>query len=57
MLTASTDVGSSGQWQTIGNRAAIALLNGAIKQQRVSHAYLFTGPNRVGKTHSGHRLC
>ena len=49
MLTASTDVRSSGQWQTIGNRAAITLLNGAIKQQRVSHAYLFTGPNRVGK--------
>ena len=49
MLTASPDVGSSSQWQTIGNRAAITLLNGAIKQQRVSHAYLFTGPNRVGK--------
>ena len=49
MLTALTDVGSSDQWQTIGNRAAITLLNGAIKQQRVSHAYLFTGPNRVGK--------
>lgn len=49
MLTASPDVSSSGQWHTIGNRAAITLLNGAIKQQRVSHAYLFTGPNRVGK--------
>ncbi len=49
MLTASTDVRSSGQWRTIGNQAAISLLSGAIRQQRVSHAYLFTGPNRVGK--------
>lgn len=49
MLIASTDVRSSGQWLTIGNRAAITLLNGAIKQQRISHAYLFTGPSRVGK--------
>lgn len=49
MLTPSTDASLSDQWQTIGNRAAITLLNGAIEQQRISHAYLFTGPNRVGK--------
>ena len=49
MLTASPDVASTARWNTIGNRAAITLLNGAIKQQRVSHAYLFIGPNRVGK--------
>ena len=53
MLTASTDVGLSGQWQTIGNRAAITLLNGAIKQQRVSHAYLFTGTEPSRQTNLG----
>lgn len=49
MLQAETSVGSAGKWQTIGNSAAITLLKGAIDQDRVSHAYLFTGPNRVGK--------
>ena len=49
MLQAATSVGSTGKWQTIGNSAAITLLKGAIDQNRVSHAYLFTGPNRVGK--------
>ncbi|MYA58999.1 MAG: DNA polymerase III subunit [Chloroflexi bacterium] len=49
MLQADTNVGSAGSWQTIGNTAAITLLKGAIDQDRVSHAYLFTGPNRVGK--------
>ncbi|MYA60179.1 MAG: DNA polymerase III subunit [Chloroflexi bacterium] len=49
MLQAATSVSSAGQWQTIGNSAAITLLKGAIDQQRISHAYLFTGPNRVGK--------
>ena len=49
MLQASTNVVPAGQWQTIGNSAAITLLKGAIDQDRVSHAYLFTGPNRVGK--------
>ena len=49
MLQTSTSVGPAGTWQTIGNSAAITLLKGAIDQDRVSHAYLFTGPNRVGK--------
>ena len=49
MLQAATSVGFAGKWQTIGNSAAITLLKGAIDQDRVSHAYLFTGPNRVGK--------
>ena len=49
MLEAATNVGFAGNWQTIGNSAAITLLKGAIDQDRVSHAYLFTGPNRVGK--------
>ena len=49
MLGASQEVGASGRWDTIGNPAAIKLLSGAIDQARVSHAYLFVGPNRVGK--------
>ena len=49
MQVATTNVVPSGQWGTIGNSAAITLLKGAIDQDRVSHAYLFTGPNRVGK--------
>ena len=38
-----------GKWQVIGHSAAITILNGAISQHRVSHAYLFTGPDKVGK--------
>ena len=49
MLGESQEVGASGRWDTIGNPAAIKLLSGAIEQDRVSHAYLFVGPNRVGK--------
>ena len=49
MLGESQEVGASGRWDTIGNPAAIKLLSGAIEQGRVSHAYLFVGPNRVGK--------
>ena len=49
MFTDTENVGVAGQWRTIGNPAAIAFLNGALEQQRVSHAYLFVGPNRVGK--------
>ena len=49
MLADTANVGVSGQWRTIGNPAAIAFLSGAINQQRVSHAYLFVGPSRVGK--------
>ena len=49
MLGTTPKTDSIGRWQTIGNHAAIALLNGAINQHRVSHAYLFIGPNRVGK--------
>ncbi len=48
-LSTTPDVATSGDWSLIGNHAAITLLSGAISQRRVSHAYLFTGPNRVGK--------
>jgi DNA polymerase-3 subunit delta' len=49
MLATTIDSARIGSWQVTGNRAAVALLNGAIDQGRVSHAYLFTGPDRVGK--------
>ena len=38
-----------GDWQTIGNEFAVRQLQGAVERGRVSHAYLFTGPDRVGK--------
>ena len=43
------DAEAVGGWETIGNRSAIRFLNGAIRRGRVSHAYLFVGPERVGK--------
>jgi len=33
----------------IGNERAISLLRGSIEQDRVAHAYLFTGPAGIGK--------
>jgi len=38
-------------WQTIGHEWAVALLQRAIDSDRIAHAYLFTGPASVGKTH------
>lgn len=38
-------------WETIiGHEWAVQLLAGAIKQARVGHAYLITGPEQIGKT-------
>lgn len=34
----------------VGHRWAVELLSGAIAAGRVSHAYLFTGPQSIGKT-------
>ena len=36
-------------WQVVGHDWVVALLKNSIARQRVSHAYLFTGPNHVGK--------
>ena len=36
-------------WQTIGHDKAIASLERAVENGRLSHAYLLTGPPRVGK--------
>ncbi len=36
-------------WTTVGHPAAVRLLSGALKLGRTSHAYLITGPERIGK--------
>jgi DNA polymerase-3 subunit delta' len=37
-------------WQVTGHDWAVRVLESSIAQERVSHAYLFTGPPGVGKT-------
>ena len=44
-----TATDTSGDWRTIGNEFAVKQLQGAVRLDRVSHAYLFTGPEQVGK--------
>jgi DNA polymerase-3 subunit delta' len=39
-----------GNWPVVGHEWALELLADALKQGRLSHAYLFTGPAQVGKT-------
>jgi DNA polymerase-3 subunit delta' len=36
-------------WQVVGHDWVVALLKNSIARQRVSHAYLLTGPSQVGK--------
>jgi DNA polymerase-3 subunit delta' len=36
-------------WRTRGHDAAVELLTNSLAQARVSHAYLITGPERIGK--------
>jgi len=36
--------------EVVGQEAVAATLHGAIQQQRLAHAFLFTGPRGVGKT-------
>ena len=43
------DAPTLGSWQTIGNDYATKVLHGSLTAGRESHAYLFTGPNSVGK--------
>ena len=38
-------------WQTIGHEWAVTLLQRGLDTQHIAHAYLFTGPAHVGKTH------
>src|SRR5439155_5469450 len=37
-------------WNVIGQDLAVRTLSSAIRDGRVAHAYLFAGPNHVGKT-------
>jgi DNA polymerase-3 subunit delta' len=37
-------------WTIVGQDAAVAVLNGAVANERVAHAYLFAGPKHTGKT-------
>jgi DNA polymerase-3 subunit delta' len=37
-------------WTVVGQDAAVAVLTGAVANERVAHAYLFAGPKHVGKT-------
>jgi DNA polymerase-3 subunit delta' len=37
-------------WTVTGQDGALAVLKGAVGQERVAHAYLFVGPAHVGKT-------
>jgi DNA polymerase-3 subunit delta' len=37
-------------WQIVGHNWAVALLRQSLMEDRVGHAYLITGPPRIGKT-------
>lgn len=37
-------------WSVVGHRNVLEYLQGVIKNQRIAHAYLFVGPEAVGKT-------
>jgi DNA polymerase-3 subunit delta' len=37
-------------WRTRGHEGAVELLTSSLAQDRVSHAYLITGPERIGKS-------
>jgi DNA polymerase-3 subunit delta' len=37
-------------WTVVGQDAALAVLKNAVANDRVAHAYLFTGPKHTGKT-------
>ncbi|HEU5323877.1 MAG TPA: DNA polymerase III subunit delta', partial [Methylomirabilota bacterium] len=38
-----------GGWGLVGQDRAVAALERALREGRVAHAYLFVGPERVGK--------
>ena len=37
-------------WQVVGHEEAVALLSRSLEKDMLSHAYLFAGPQQVGKT-------
>jgi len=42
--------GANGQWPVIGHEWAVEHLARALRHRRTRHAYLITGPSRIGKT-------
>jgi len=44
------------EWGIVGHDHSIDLLRRALTAQRVHHAYLFTGPEHIGKTLLAHRF-
>ena len=43
-------------WNIVGHEHAIDLLRRTLAAQQVRHAYLFTGPEHIGKTLLAHRF-
>jgi DNA polymerase-3 subunit delta' len=39
----------NGNWDLIGNESAVRILDSAVSTDRLSHAYLITGPKQVGR--------
>jgi DNA polymerase-3 subunit delta' len=39
----------NGNWDLIGHESAIRILDSAVSSDRISHAYLITGPKQVGR--------
>ena len=40
----------NGNWDLIGHEAAVRILDSAVSTDRLSHAYLITGPKQVGRS-------
>ncbi len=43
-------------WQLVGQPGAVAMLERALREDRLSHAYLFAGPGQVGKATAAREL-
>ncbi len=49
LFSPETTIPAATGWQTFGHDAAVRMLNAANMSDRLSHAYLITGPDRVGR--------
>jgi len=43
-------------WRLVGQPGVVAMLEGALREGRLSHAYLFVGPTQVGKATAAREL-
>ena len=50
MAVGNGKAGANGQWPVIGHEWAVEHLARALRHRRTRHAYLITGPSRIGKT-------